>query len=205
MSETVIVEVPTAERMEALGRRVGTALRAGDVVALDGPLGAGKTTFTRGIGEALGVRGRIASPTFVIARSHAARGEGPGLVHVDAYRLRDALELDDLDLDLERNVTVVEWGAELVAALTGSWLRISIERPRAHEGTGAGGPGAAEHAEHLPRPAATAGDSTENEENSGNGGGPDATGDEGSPDAPRRVRIDGTGARWDAAALAALA
>lgn len=132
---TTVLEVPGAEAMERLGRRIGRLLRAGDVVVLDGPLGAGKTTLARGVGEALGVRGRVSSPTFVIARSHEAQGPGPGLVHVDAYRLRDPLELADLDLELERNATLIEWGAEFVGAVADAWLHVRIER--------GGAPGAA--------------------------------------------------------------
>jgi tRNA threonylcarbamoyl adenosine modification protein YjeE len=125
----------TAE-MEALGRELGARLRAGDLVVLSGPLGAGKTTLTRGIGEALGVRGPITSPTFVLARTHPALGGGPDLVHVDAYRLGTALELDDLDIDYENSVVVAEWGHGLIESesATGSWLEVEITRP---EGAGA--------------------------------------------------------------------
>jgi len=103
-------------------------LRAGDLVVLSGPLGAGKTALTQGIGEGLGVNGRVTSPTFVIARVH--RGPLP-LVHVDAYRLRDGrLHLDDLELDeeLDRAVVVVEWGEGVVEALSDSHLEIVLER-----------------------------------------------------------------------------
>ncbi|MCR8672045.1 tRNA (adenosine(37)-N6)-threonylcarbamoyltransferase complex ATPase subunit type 1 TsaE [Agrococcus sp. HG114] len=118
--------------MELLGERLGRALRAGDAVLLIGPLGAGKTTLTRGIGRALGARGTVQSPTFVIARTHRTAA-GPDLQHVDAYRLggeHGEAELDDLDLDLERAITVAEWGAPLEHALE-SWLRVEIERPGA--------------------------------------------------------------------------
>ena len=105
-------------------------LRAGDVVILTGELGAGKTTFTQGLGEGLGVRGGVTSPTFVIARVHPALGDGPDLVHVDAYRLGGLDELDDLDLDasLDSAVTVVEWGAGLAEGLADSRLEVVIER-----------------------------------------------------------------------------
>src|ERR1700704_5729814 len=98
--------------MRALGRRLAAVLRPGDLVILAGPLGAGKTTLVQGIGTGLGVRGPVTSPTFVIARVHPSLVGGPSLVHVDAYRLGDALEVDDLDLDasLAESVTVVEWG-----------------------------------------------------------------------------------------------
>lgn len=117
-----------AEQMRALGADVGGVLRAGDVVVLDGPLGAGKTTFTQGIGVALAVRGAVTSPTFVIARSHP--GPGPALVHVDAYRLGSAIEVDDLDLDadLDAAVTVVEWGAGKVEGLAPDRLEVLIRR-----------------------------------------------------------------------------
>lgn len=114
------------------GVRLGKRLKAGDLVILTGPLGAGKTTLTRGLGEGLSVRGPVTSPTFVLARTHPSLIGGAPLVHVDAYRLQDALELDDLDLDFERSVVVAEWGAGLVETRE-SWLEIVIERP-----TGAG-------------------------------------------------------------------
>ncbi|MFC9559310.1 tRNA (adenosine(37)-N6)-threonylcarbamoyltransferase complex ATPase subunit type 1 TsaE [Agromyces sp. NPDC056965] len=122
-------EVPESEAMEAFGRELGAVLRAGDVVVLTGPLGAGKTTLTRGIGAGLGIRGPVQSPTFVLARTHPSLVGGPPLVHVDAYRLGSAALLDDLDLDFEGSVVVVEWGAGLVDDVTDSWLEIVIERP----------------------------------------------------------------------------
>jgi tRNA threonylcarbamoyladenosine biosynthesis protein TsaE len=116
--------------MRSLGRRLAARLRAGDLVVLTGPLGAGKTTLIQGIGEGLGVRGRVTSPTFVIARVHPPLGSGPALVHVDAYRLGDAAEVDDLDLDadLDRAVMAVEWGEGLVEGLTDDRLEITIGR-----------------------------------------------------------------------------
>ena len=122
----------SVEQTRALGTRLAGALRPGDLVVLSGPLGAGKTALTQGIGAGLGVRGPVTSPTFVLARVH--RGPLP-LVHVDAYRLRDAgspvLELDDLDLDadLPRSVVVVEWGEGLVEGLTDARLEVRIDRP----------------------------------------------------------------------------
>jgi tRNA threonylcarbamoyladenosine biosynthesis protein TsaE len=92
---------------------------------LSGPLGAGKTTFTRGVGRALDVRGAITSPTFVIAREHAG---SPNLIHVDAYRVGSAWELEDLDLDTDNAVTVVEWGTQIAHGLADRRLEITIER-----------------------------------------------------------------------------
>jgi tRNA threonylcarbamoyladenosine biosynthesis protein TsaE len=123
------LEVATAEAMHELGMRLGRALRAGDVVVLDGPLGAGKTTLTRGIGEGLGIRGPVTSPTFVLARTHPSLAGGPPLVHVDAYRLGSPLELDDLDIDFPHSVVVVEWGAGMVEGLAESRLELRLERP----------------------------------------------------------------------------
>lgn len=119
--------VPTADAMRELGRRLAGVLRAGDLVILSGPLGAGKTTLVQGIGEGLGVRGRVTSPTFVIARVHPAAA-GPALVHADAYRLGSAIELDDLDLDTDvsSSVTVVEWGEGLAEGLADDRLEIAI-------------------------------------------------------------------------------
>lgn len=121
-------EVVDPEAMHTLGLRLGGVLRAGDLVLLTGPLGAGKTTLTRGIGEGLGVRGPVQSPTFVLARTHPSLVGGAPLVHVDAYRLAGADELDDLDLDFEGSVVVAEWGAGLVDTRE-SWLEVVIERP----------------------------------------------------------------------------
>ncbi|MFJ9925775.1 MULTISPECIES: tRNA (adenosine(37)-N6)-threonylcarbamoyltransferase complex ATPase subunit type 1 TsaE [Streptomyces] len=123
--------ITSPERMRELGRRLAKLLRAGDLVMLSGELGAGKTTLTRGLGEGLGVRGAVTSPTFVIARVHPSLGDGPPLVHVDAYRLGGGLdEMEDLDLDvsLPDSVIVVEWGEGKVEELTEDRLRIVIHR-----------------------------------------------------------------------------
>jgi tRNA threonylcarbamoyladenosine biosynthesis protein TsaE len=122
------LSIPTPDDMEALGALIADRLVAGDLVLLNGELGAGKTTLTRGLGERLGVRGPVTSPTFVLARTHP-RAEGAPLVHVDAYRLRSAVELDDLDIDFEGSIVVVEWGAGLLDGLTESWLEVDIARP----------------------------------------------------------------------------
>ena len=122
-------EVATAALMEDLGRRLGQRLEAGDMLVLTGPLGAGKTTLTRGIGDGLGVRGPVQSPTFVIARTHPSLVGGAPLIHADAYRLGDAGELEDLDLDLDGSVTIVEWGRGYVAQIADAWWDIEIERP----------------------------------------------------------------------------
>ena len=106
------------------------------MLVLTGDLGAGKTTLTQGIAEGLGVRGPITSPTFVIARVHPSLVGGPALVHVDAYRLGSALELDDLDLDadLDASVTIVEWGAGLAEQLSESRLELTHHRRRRAHG-----------------------------------------------------------------------
>lgn len=117
----------TVEDTRALGERLAALLRPGDLLVLIGPLGAGKTAFTQGLGAGLGVRGAVTSPTFVISRVH--RGPLP-LVHVDAYRLGGTLEVDDIDLDADvaDSVTVVEWGEGLVEQLADSHLEVRIER-----------------------------------------------------------------------------
>jgi tRNA threonylcarbamoyladenosine biosynthesis protein TsaE len=132
MAEPTAVEVAVASaaEMRRLGARLATLLRAGDLVLLSGALGAGKTTLTQGIGAGLGVRGRVTSPTFVIAREHPASGGGPALLHADGYRLGGVAELDDLDLDTaaELAVTVVEWGTGLAEGLAGDRLEVQIAR-----------------------------------------------------------------------------
>jgi tRNA threonylcarbamoyladenosine biosynthesis protein TsaE len=122
----IALVVPDADAMEALGARLAPLLRAGDLVQLDGELGAGKTTLTRGLGAALGAREPVTSPTFVLAREHPT-ASGPPLVHVDAYRLAGATELDDLDLDWDGSIVVVEWGAGKLA--DADRIEVAIERP----------------------------------------------------------------------------
>jgi tRNA threonylcarbamoyladenosine biosynthesis protein TsaE len=121
--------VVDADAMREVGRRLGQALRAGDLVVVSGPLGAGKTTLTQGIATGMGVVDPVTSPTFVIARVHASSG-GPDLVHVDAYRLSSLAEVDDLDLDvsMEQSVTVVEWGEDKVESLSSQRIEVRIER-----------------------------------------------------------------------------
>jgi len=119
--------VATTDEMGALGARLAAVLRAGDLVVLTGPLGAGKTTLTRGLGAALGARGQVSSPTFVLARTHPTTA-GPDLVHVDAYRLSDPVELDDLDLDWDAAIVVVEWGRGFVDGISDSVLDVEIVR-----------------------------------------------------------------------------
>jgi tRNA threonylcarbamoyladenosine biosynthesis protein TsaE len=129
----VTLELPTVDDTRDFGRRLAAILRAGDLVILDGPLGAGKTALAQGIGAGLGVRGDVTSPTFVIARVHQPDPHRAGrlpLVHVDAYRLGGMAEVDDLDLDasLEEAVTLVEWGEGKVEQLTDAYLRVRLAR-----------------------------------------------------------------------------
>jgi tRNA threonylcarbamoyladenosine biosynthesis protein TsaE len=178
--EGVTLTVSTSAQMRDLGRALAALLRAGDLVILSGGLGAGKTTLTQGIGDGLGVRGPITSPTFVIARVHPpAHGSGqplarnllerrPALVHADAYRIGSVPELDDLDLDTDTaaSVTVVEWGEGLAEGLAADRLEITI-KPAA----GGANPG---------RPAD-----------------PDDDDDDDEADIPRTVRISAVGKRWE--------
>ena len=118
--------ISTSEEMEELGSKLAALLRPGDLVLLAGPLGAGKTTLTRGIGEGLGAQGTIQSPTFVLARTHKCP-IGP-LVHVDAYRLGSAMELDDLDIDFSRSIVIVEWARDFLDGYAEEYLEIEIDR-----------------------------------------------------------------------------
>jgi tRNA threonylcarbamoyladenosine biosynthesis protein TsaE len=175
------IEVPTAGAMQDLGRRLAAGLRAGDLLVLTGPLGAGKTTLVQGIGEGLGVRGPITSPTFVIARVHPSLTGGPALVHADAYRLGGAAEIDDLDLDSSTasSVTVVEWGEGLAERLSASFLEIAIAPAPA-------GPSPEQPGPEQP--------------------GPEQPGPEQEPDPdaePRTVRVTAWGDRWRQGAAAA--
>lgn len=124
--------LPDAAATKAFAAQLAGLLRAGDLLILTGELGAGKTTFTQGLGAALQVSGQISSPTFIVAREHPSLVGGPNLVHVDAYRLGGMAELDALDLDtsLDDAVTVVEWGAGMAETLSEDRLEIEITRPK---------------------------------------------------------------------------
>jgi tRNA threonylcarbamoyladenosine biosynthesis protein TsaE len=121
-------EIASPADMESLGEELGRMLRPGDLVVLTGPLGAGKTTLTRGVAAGLGVRGPVQSPTFVIARTHPSLVGGTPLVHVDAYRLGSPAELDDLDIDFEASAVVVEWGRGMVDGLRDAWWEVELDR-----------------------------------------------------------------------------
>jgi tRNA threonylcarbamoyladenosine biosynthesis protein TsaE len=185
---TLTLTLPDADATRDLGRRLAAVLRAGDLVLLSGDLGAGKTTLTQGIGAGLGVRGQVASPTFIIARVHPALGDGPDLVHVDAYRLGSLDEVDALDLDtsLEDSVTVVEWGEGKVEALSADRLEIDVRRPH---GAGPDG-GSGRDADAGPHGAAGL-------------GGTAALEDLAAP-AAREVVVRGVGERWAGVDLAAV-
>ena len=128
MTSELTVELPTAADTHGLGKRLAGLLRAGDLLVLDGPLGAGKTVLVQGLGAGLGVRAPVTSPTFVLARTYPG-GRLP-LVHVDAYRIGGALELDDLDLDTDvvDSVTAVEWGSGVAERLAEGHLSITLSR-----------------------------------------------------------------------------
>ncbi|MDF9278796.1 tRNA (adenosine(37)-N6)-threonylcarbamoyltransferase complex ATPase subunit type 1 TsaE [Arthrobacter sp. EH-1B-1] len=160
--------------MQGAATSIGSRLAAGDLLILTGELGAGKTTFTQGLGRGLGVREGIISPTFVLVRNHPSLADGPALVHVDAYRLESDSEIDDLDLEstLDSSVTVVEWGSGRVEHLAESWLHITLVRPAASPAAGS--------------PAGQAAPTDDDD------------------DEPRRVRIEAFGPRWVDQQLGAL-
>jgi tRNA threonylcarbamoyl adenosine modification protein YjeE len=120
--------IESAEEMVELGKSLAGVLAAGDLVVLVGPLGAGKTTLTRGVGLGLNVLGTVSSPTFVIARTHKRENSGIPLVHVDAYRLGSPAELDDLDIPFNEAIVLVEWGKGLTEGIAENWLEININR-----------------------------------------------------------------------------
>lgn len=185
--------LPGAEAARDVAAALAGLLRAGDVLVLTGDLGAGKTIFTQGLGRGLGVREGIISPTFVLARIHPSQCGGPDLVHVDAYRLRSAAELTDLDLEesVPRSVTVVEWGRGLAESLAGfpedpdaSWLDLHLLRAtgaEAEEGDDDG-------------PLASGGIVTDFSDEDGDG-----------DDETRTVVVRAYGPRWAGRDLAALA
>lgn len=187
------LDLPGADATQDAAAALAGLLRAGDVLVLTGDLGAGKTTFTQGLGRGLGVREGIISPTFVLSRIHPSQRGGPDLVHVDAYRLRSAAELTDLDLEesVPRSVTVVEWGRGLAESLAGfpqdpdaSWLDLHLVRA-----TGApAGQG------HDDGPLASAGIVTDFSDEDGDG-----------DDETRTVVVRAYGPRWAGVDLAALA
>jgi tRNA threonylcarbamoyl adenosine modification protein YjeE len=119
--------IATSEDMHELGVKIAKLLKAGDLGILIGPLGAGKTTLTRGVGEGLEVEGNVSSPTFVVARTHKREGKAP-FVHVDAYRLGSASELDDLDIPFASSIVLVEWGKGLTDDISEHWFEVEIER-----------------------------------------------------------------------------
>lgn len=123
----LVIEIATEDQMHEFGVRLGSLLVAGDLISLNGPLGAGKTTLTRGIGEGLEAEGNVSSPTFLIARTHPTRS-GTAFHHIDAYRLSTPAELDDLDIDFAGSISVIEWGKGYAEGLTDSLLEIQIER-----------------------------------------------------------------------------
>jgi tRNA threonylcarbamoyl adenosine modification protein YjeE len=131
--ELAKLQISTAEDMHEFGIKLAGVLKAGDLVILTGPLGAGKTTFTRGVGEGLRAIGNVSSPTFVIARTHKRELSDVPLVHVDAYRLSSLHEFDDLDIDIDHSIVLVEWGRGFAEELAESWLDIEIGRDHTGE------------------------------------------------------------------------
>ena len=182
------LSVRTADETHALAAGLGTQLRAGDLLVLTGELGAGKTTFTQGLGEGLGVRAGIISPTFVLVRIHpnlpdGPRPGGPDLVHVDAYRLGSASEIDDIDLEntMDSSVTVVEWGRSRVEHLSESRLEVDLHRAiglQAPE-TGSDSDGSGTTASGAPASGTLDFDTEDNDE-------------------PRTIVMRGFGPRWSA-------
>ncbi|QDW30494.1 tRNA (adenosine(37)-N6)-threonylcarbamoyltransferase complex ATPase subunit type 1 TsaE [Arthrobacter sp. KBS0702] len=182
----------TAAQTHELAAALGAVLEAGDLLVLSGELGAGKTTFTQGLGEGLGVRAGIISPTFVLVRIHpnlpdGPRPGGPDLVHVDAYRLGSASEIDDIDLEntMDSSVTVVEWGRGRVEHLSESRLEVEL-----HRQLGGTPPGALTGGQAATQPAGTEVLDFDTDD----------------ADEPRTVVFRGFGPRWaePPAALAAL-
>lgn len=136
MNAHVTFTSSSAEETRQIGATLATLLKAGDLVILAGDLGAGKTTLVQGLGGALDVRGRVTSPTYIVSRVHTSLGMGPDLIHVDAYRIEDALDLETIDLDteLEHSITVVEWGAGKVEALAEQRFEVYLAETGEGEG-----------------------------------------------------------------------
>lgn len=132
MSKQYTFQIAEVEQTIAWGETLARMLAAGDLVMLNGGLGAGKTTLTQGIGFGLGIKERISSPTFIVARVHAPGEKGIPLIHADAYRITDLEDLETLDLDssLSQSVTVIEWGQGKVEGLSEDRLEISVIRPQ---------------------------------------------------------------------------
>ena len=126
-SSHLSILIEDEQQMQQLGRRLGATLQQGDLISLNGVLGAGKTTLTKAIGEGVGVKSSISSPTFLIARTHQT-SSGIPFVHIDAYRLSNPRELDDLDIDYSNSISVIEWGKGFTEGLAESILEIEIER-----------------------------------------------------------------------------
>lgn len=200
---SLTLQVGDADQTRALGEALATQLRGGDLLLLSGGLGAGKTTFSQGLGRGLGVRGRVSSPTFIIARVHPSLGDGPDLVHVDAYRIDSFEEVDALDLDtsLETSVTVVEWGEGKMEGLAEDRLDIRIDRPEGEIDSSrnavASQPGSNTEADDaLPEAAQDAAAPTD--------AAPTFTDLEDLDDGTRAITISAYGDRWSAEAFAAL-
>lgn len=139
MSFTITVN--SSEQTRAAGELLAKHLRRGDLVMLSGGLGAGKTTFTQGIGSGLQVKGRVSSPTFIVARVHPSLAGGPDLIHADAYRIKDLTDLETLDLDstLDQAITVIEWGEGKTEQLSADRLEIEIHREQGGVATSSDG------------------------------------------------------------------
>lgn len=126
-SAALVINIETEDQMHEFGVRLGSLLLAGDLLSLNGPLGAGKTTLTRGIGSGVSASGNVSSPTFLIARTHPTKSGVP-FHHIDAYRLNSPAELDDLDIDFAGSISVIEWGSGYAEGLVDSMMEINIER-----------------------------------------------------------------------------
>lgn len=193
VSAALDLDVTGPEHTRRLALALADCLKAGDVLLLSGELGAGKTTFTRSLGEGLGVREGVISPTFVLSRVHpnlpeGPRPGGPDLVHVDAYRLSSAEELDDLDLEfsMPRSVTVIEWGRDKAEHLSDSRLELDFTRL-----TGADARFAYSGAEEF---------SWDDEDEAGEGtAGEDLEDLEADVPEPRLLRVRAFGPRWEGA------